>query len=401
MDMNRAPISFANMMVGANKESKEQENKVSEARFNRMYDEDTLCQFKNVSEGSYSKFKRTEQSFRHSPMRVKTGVDFIDKVTNGGLYNGITVITGLPNLGKTTLLVQTAVSLSAKGYPVVYISKDMTQPEITLKAMCHIASEYCNLDLDLNAIAKAFKSGSLSDKLCSEYMEICKNMSILDFRFEDNADFIKLADKVLNYNISDVGECDEVVSYIEAIFEVYSNMYEKPPVFIIDSLQSLALYSDKAGKEAVDKTLAQIKYLQMKFGVPVLLVSNLNRASYHKSIELDSLKESGNIEYDASAILAIVSDEDFNDMRSESIRRVIIRNLKDRAGGYKECEVDFDVTRCSFTSVEDMESNDDSELGDTKAENKASENEKMHIEQGSNFAAPLMFGGVEINKSLL
>ena len=40
-----------------------------------------------------------------------------------------------------------------------------------------------------------------------------------------------------------------------------------------------------------------------------------------------------------------------NDFRNGIVRRVKIKNLKDRAGGYKEVVVEFDALRSTFSSI--------------------------------------------------
>ena len=322
----------------------------AEAEKKSVYNGNIIDKLSQLASGSMKSIDSFKRYFSSTPMRIPTGIDFVDNVTNGGLYNGITVIAGVPGIGKTSMLVQIGVEMSAQGYPVIYISKDMTAPEIMLKALCFVSGKYCGNGIDTNTLGELVRDGKLSDELTDKYIKICRNFTILDFRFEANSDFISLANSALNIGNDDSDDGSvQSVSYLASIFEVYCSLYKNPPLFIIDSLQSLALYSSMTGKEGVDSVLSQIKYLQMSFGVPVLLVSNLNRSSYRKSIGIDSLKESGNIEYDASAILALDTCEDLEDFRDSESRRIVIKNLKDRASGYRECEVIFDVKYGRFS----------------------------------------------------
>lgn len=348
-DLSRTFGSLSNPVVTGGRELGVDAEKKS------VYNSEIIDKFSDLASGSRKSIDNFKRYFLNTPMRIPTGVDFVDDVTNGGLYNGITVIAGVPGIGKTSMLVQIGVEMSSQGYPVVYISKDMTSHEIMLKALCFVSGRYCDEGVDINTLGEVIREGKLSDNLADKYIQICRNFTILDFRIEANREFISLADSVLNSGYKgDEDDSVQTVSYLASIFEVYCNLYKKPPLFIIDSLQSLALYSSTTGKEGVDSVLSQIKYLQMNFGVPVLLVSNLNRNSYRKRIEIDSLKESGNIEYDASAILALDTCEDLDDFREDERRRVTIKNLKDRASGYRECEVIFDV-KCGRFSYESTE----------------------------------------------
>ena len=76
---------------------------------------------------------------------------------------------------------------------------------------------------------------------------------------------------------------------------------------------------------------------------------------YDKDLDISCLKESGNIEYEASCILGMEiagSAINLNDFRQELVRQIKIKNLKDRSGGYKEVVVEFDVLRSSFSTIQ-------------------------------------------------
>ena len=96
-----------------------------------------LC---NNGLGSFEMLEKLKGFYSLNHQHLKTGVSFIDSVTNGGLILGMTVLGGMPNVGKSTLLVQMAVELCKQGTPVVYVNKDMKSEDVMLKAISYISA---------------------------------------------------------------------------------------------------------------------------------------------------------------------------------------------------------------------------------------------------------------------
>lgn len=295
--------------------------------------------------GSKDSLTALGKYFSEAPNHLPTGVDFIDDITYGGLYGGLSILCGVPNVGKTTLLVQIAVALSRQGVPVVYISKDMQKEEVMVKAVSHIASEDCGCELGINDLTEMLSSGkALSEDLEKAVIDACGMLHIIDF----NRGTLQGVDLSELTEGSDFGK----------LVEYFSKMYDLASVFIVDSLQSIALSYEKSSKEGVDIALAELKYYIQKYKTRMLVVSNLSRAFYNKELTINALKETGNAEYEASCVLAMEiagSRMSMNDFRQNLVRKIKIRNLKDRAGGYKELVVEFDVVKSTFKLSEKAE----------------------------------------------
>ncbi len=276
-------------------------------------------------------------------MHTPTGT-FIDFLTNGGLYNGFTTIGGMPNVGKTTLLVQIGVEASFMGQPVVYITNDMSKHEILLKVLNYISCNFqCDESFDINDLSARISSGKgIPEELLYALMSICSNFHIRDVGYGADFAFDSFVDNV---------ELEEKYP-IGQIVEIYTRAYVKKPIFIIDSLQSVAVDIDKSSKESVDVTLEILKGVQRKYQVPMVLVSNLNRVAYNTHLTLSALKESGNVEYCSSTVLMLEPNyseyHSFDDFRKSSMRQIIIKSLKDRAGSYQQIHLLYYVEEGRF-----------------------------------------------------
>ena len=67
--------------------------------------------------------------------RLSTGINEFDRVLGGGLVEGsVILVGGDPGIGKSTLLIQAASSLSEKSGKVLYVSGEESPEQIKLRA---------------------------------------------------------------------------------------------------------------------------------------------------------------------------------------------------------------------------------------------------------------------------
>ena len=297
-----------------------------------------LC---NNGLGSFEMLERLKGFYALNHQHLKTGIEFIDSVTNGGLILGMTVLGGMPNVGKSTLLVQVAVELCKKGTPVVYVNKDMRAEEVMLKAVSYIsAMPFLSKSYSVTDISKVYSMGNdIADDVRLEVVQFCERLHVIDI---DDAKW------------SDIGVARlSEKTALGRVIEAYCSFYKESPVFIIDSLQSVAVSSDRNSKESMDLVLSDIRQLQRKYNVRVILVSNFNRGSYDKPADLLSFKESGSIEYFSDCVLALDFADKSQKSRKNMIRNVNLVNLKDRVSEHKEVALKFDVLKSKFYSATD------------------------------------------------
>ncbi len=78
--------------------------------------------------------------------RLDTGIDELNRVLGGGLVLGsLTLISGEPGIGKSTMILQVAGNISNQGKKVLYISGEESEEQIKMRA-----DRVCNLPLSEN-----------------------------------------------------------------------------------------------------------------------------------------------------------------------------------------------------------------------------------------------------------
>lgn len=82
----------------------------------------------NLSDSA--KVKKWEFSIANAHDAIPTGWKSLDKVLDGGLYEGLYVIPGATGTGKTAFALQMAYQIAAQGKDVLYISLEMGEEEI-------------------------------------------------------------------------------------------------------------------------------------------------------------------------------------------------------------------------------------------------------------------------------
>ncbi|MCX7719895.1 MAG: DNA repair protein RadA [Dictyoglomus thermophilum] len=77
---------------------------------------------------------RLDQILNYEPVRLKTGLTGFDYIIGGGIVEGsVTLLAGEPGIGKSTLLLQLAISLSKESSRVLYISAEESLSQVGLR----------------------------------------------------------------------------------------------------------------------------------------------------------------------------------------------------------------------------------------------------------------------------
>ena len=277
--------------------------------------------------------------------REKTGFPALDAWLGGGLYEGLTVLSGFPSLGKTSLLWQIAENVAASGCSVIFFSLEMSRADMLAKSLSR----------------RAYKNGR-------------------DVTSDDAQSGRDDCGRELKELLQDVGARLEVVEGsfgygVEAIRKraILAKRRGGRLCVFVDYLQAAADYKG-AGSEitAISDTAKAFRQLARELHCPIVCASSTARTNYNSAVDLGVFYGSGGIESAADCaaglqLSAVYSREYIDAGRerqggkekqasiidkaaAESPRGVSFIGLKNRRGQMKK-RIDFlfDARHCTFS----------------------------------------------------
>lgn len=215
--------------------------------------------------------------------RLSTGFESIDKLLNGGLPVGLSILGAIPGMGKTTFLLQIADEMAKNGHVVHYFAYEMSRVELVSKSLSRIS--YADEKI------KPLTTDEIIDSLQnSDEDEVNKTL----IQYEKSA-----------YTLF-IHQCDHSVTFEELkkrVLETKTRLQDdKKTVIIVDYLQIMPMGGTKSEKQHLDQLVPDFKRLSRDAEICVILISSLNRSNYYKDLDFSSYKESGSIEYGADII---------------------------------------------------------------------------------------------------
>lgn len=222
----------------------------------------------------------------------------------GGFHPGnLIVIAGSPGDGKTSLGLTYAAETAAKGKPVLFITLEMTDEELTAR-LISMRAEVSTKNMRLKTISQTQR-----EKIIDVTGPISKKELWFDTR---------------SRTIQDVRACARRFSNEHGI-----------SMLVIDYLQLMR--GDGENRELQLSSITRgLKELAVELNIPILILSQYNRQKAHrenKRPQLSDLRGSGAIEQDADVVMFIHHPED------EASSFVIVG--KNRHGETGDVEVNF------------------------------------------------------------
>ncbi|MGT2735554.1 DnaB-like helicase C-terminal domain-containing protein [Streptococcus orisratti] len=263
---------------------------------------------------------------------IPTNFKGLDKLLDGGLYDGLYIVGAISSLGKTTIVTQIADQIAEQGYDVLIISLEMARKEIMAKSISrNTVKEVMTNDGDIrNAkTVRGITTGSRYENYNSEEIKLIQNA-------------VKSYSQYANhiYIVEGIGDID--VDKVRTIVSNHQKFTDNTPVVVIDYLQILAPFNERAtDKQNTDKAVIELKRISRDFKTPVIAISSFNRDSYNNIASMQSFKESGAIEYSSDVLIGLQFKGvgeigfDVNDAKSRNPREielVILKNRNGRAG---------------------------------------------------------------------
>lgn len=241
------------------------------------------------------------RKLNEKPKYIPSGIPVLDKhlhLSPGNLF----IIGGRPSAGKTALSLQMACEQARRGFRVCYFSLE-TDPD-TLTARI------------------------ISNRLAVPLADV-KSKTVPQSDLDSLADLHKLPLFIRSASGKGTG-------WIKA-----QAQRMKAQVIFIDYLQLLAASKAKDRYQQITSISIALHELAQTTGILVVALAQLNRNAAHASPSTADLKESGQLEQDADAILLLSADK-------EEYQAILAKNKEGKIG---EIPLTFDKTRQRFLAV--------------------------------------------------
>lgn len=274
----------------------------------------------------------------NSAAYVPTGYRDLDLILGGGLIaGGMHVLAARPGMGKTTFALNIADRVAAKVGPVLFVSLEMDDEQITAKRIAResgISGSRLLMKNDLTAEESA-KMAAANDTLLMRHLYINAKATA---------------------TVAEVGAWGRQVPGLRLIVIDYLGLLEG----------SGARYEDLYQK--VTANSKAVKQLARAMKVPVLCLSQINRESEKradKQPNLADLRESGAIEQDADTVIFLYRPKYYGDPADrdpnipEETTCIVAKN---RHGGTGKCTLAFYAAASKFVTA-----NPDPRIGYRKA----------------------------------
>ena len=260
---------------------------------------------------------------------IPTGFKKLDSVLDGGLYEGLYIVGAISSLGKTTIITQIADQIARAGTDVLIFSLEMARAEIMAKSISrHTLQSVLATGGDIRNAKTA--RGITTGKRYIDYSQTERdliNNAIMEYsQYAQNI--------YISEGVGDIGA--EQIRQTVAQHILYTG---KTPVIVIDYLQILAPYSERAtDKQNTDKAVMELKRISRDYKTPVIGISSFNRANYKEAVTMEAFKESGAIEYSSDILIGLQlkgagkKDFDANEAKRKDPREIELVILKNRNG---------------------------------------------------------------------
>lgn len=248
--------------------------------------------------------------------KFKTGFSKIDEAI-GGLDNGdVIVIAARPAVGKSAFSLQMIRKFGRDGFKVGYFNLEMAEKQIYERSIASVSG------IDMTRI-----------RLATTFLNDEKE------KFDKGNEILKQETNVVTYTGT------QTINSIRAI-----QKREQFQIIVIDYLQLIQSTGRRNNRVSEVGDISRgLKAIASDFDIPVIALSQLNRASEmnkDKEPTMSELRESGDIEQDASVIIMLWNSN------QEDLSEKKIKVEKSRNGHTERETLYFDGKHMTFSSID-------------------------------------------------
>jgi replicative DNA helicase len=220
---------------------------------------------------------------------VPTGLTQLDNLL-GGLTEGLYLLAGAPGMGKTTLALQLAAA-ATKDVPVVVVTFEHAPANLTLKLLCARAG------VNLRDVQRGYADLAKLRAAAEAWQPLAERLAVVEGRSQLTVAQVRAqARRAMRQHQAE--RCLVVVDYLQLWAKVAED-----------------LRGNFSVRERVDMLGGLLRELALGLHSPVLALASQNRSAGNYgngkgSAALDSLKESGDLEYAADVVLFLTEAQE-------------------------------------------------------------------------------------------
>lgn len=305
-------------------------------KISKLKEKVVLDDFKGIYETLVNLYHHMDSVKNKDLTGITTGFETLDKITGGLQAGGLYILAARPSVGKSAFMGKMVFNAAKKDYSVGVISLEMTDNQITAR----IASLATEIEY-----WRIYRSRLIDQEQSEKFYSITAKVSELP---------ILISDKT-GVSISEIK--DKIARL---------RRKSKIDILYIDYLQLLDTDEKERNynrEQQVSKISRGLKLLAKDYGIPIVVLAQLNRVSEQlsdKKPKLHNLRESGSLEQDADGVIflhrdfmsGIKENEDGNSTEKEA--DIIIAKWRD--GEITEYKIGFDGAKMKFFEFEEINS---------------------------------------------
>ena len=265
---------------------------------------------------------------------LSTGMPDLDQVTMGLKKGELVLIAARPGQGKTSMALNLARYVGEhSGQTIAVFSLEMSREELVQRLLSSAAM----------VDGKKLAMGRLSSAEWDRVVAAAAQLSKTDIRVDDNST-LTVAD--MNAQCRRLGNLGLVViDYLQ----------------LMQTSGSGHSYAAESRTQAVSDMSRMLKIMAKELNVPVICLSQLNRATASRTNKrpmLSDLRESGSIEQDADIVIALYRDGYYNkETENPNLAEAIV--LKNRHGETRTINLMWMPEYTTFASIEKRHDEDE------------------------------------------
>lgn len=318
-------------------------------RISKLKEKVVLDDFKGIDETLVSLYKHMDSVQHKEITGITTGFSTLDRITGGLQAGGMYILAARPSVGKSAFMGKMVYNAAKQGYHVGVISLEMTDNQITAR----IASLATEIEY-----WRIYRSRLIDEEQSEKFYRVTAQVSELPILISDKTGV-------------DISEIKAKISRLRR--------KSKIDILYIDYLQLLDTDDKDRNtnrEQQVSKISRGLKLLAKDYGIPIVVLAQLNRISEQmadKKPKLHNLRESGSLEQDADGVMFIHRDfmsgmkENADGMSTENEADIIIAKWRD--GEVTEYKIGFDGTKMKFFELDEQQSTQFSRLPKPPDEN--------------------------------